>query len=408
MREGIYKKYMKRPMDICLSLIAIVVLSPILLLIGALVGIKLGSPIIFRQKRIGYEEKIFTLYKFRTMTEGKDNDGKLLPDEKRLTKFGVFLRKFSLDELPELWNVLKGDMSIIGPRPLLIQYLPLYNEEQSRRHNIRPGLSGLAQISGRNSISWEEKFSMDIQYMSKVTFIGDWKIILRTLKKVFVPEGIHSETSATMEAFGGNKKKLIILGAGGHGKVVVDLAQRVGYQVIGFLDDSPTKKNVFGFEVLGDLNKMEEYCGEVEFVIALGSGKDRRELDQSNQVQWATLIHPTACIGMEVKIGEGTVVMANAVINSATTIGRHCIINSGSVVEHDNIIGNYTHISPNVTLGGNVEVGENCHLGIGSVVRNGLGVTGESVVGAGAVVVKNITIRGTYIGVPARCIREKN
>lgn len=201
---GTYKRFIKRPMDFLLSLIAIIVLSPVFLIVAFLVRIKLGSPILFMQQRPGLNEKIFTMYKFRTMTDQCDENGNLLPDEVRLTKFGKFLRSTSLDELPELFNILKGDMSIIGPRPLLIEYLPLYNEHQKRRHEVRPGLSGLAQINGRNAISWEEKFKLDVEYIDNISFLGDLKIILLTFKKVFIREGINSQTAATMEPFQGN------------------------------------------------------------------------------------------------------------------------------------------------------------------------------------------------------------
>jgi len=202
--QGIYQRYFKRPMDFILSLIALIILSPVFLVVALLVRINLGSPVIFKQQRPGLNEKIFTMYKFRTMTDERDENGELLPDAVRLTKFGKFLRSTSLDELPELFNILKGDMSIVGPRPLLVQYLPLYNEHQKRRHEVRPGLTGLAQVNGRNAISWEEKFDLDVQYVDNVTFINDWKIIFTTLKKVTLREGINSETAATMEFFEGS------------------------------------------------------------------------------------------------------------------------------------------------------------------------------------------------------------
>lgn len=202
--QGIYQRYFKRPMDFILSLIALIILSPVFLVVALLVRINLGSPVIFKQQRPGLNEKIFTMYKFRTMTDERDENGELLPDAVRLTKFGKFLRSTSLDELPELFNILKGDMSIVGPRPLLVQYLPLYNEHQRRRHEVRPGLTGLAQVNGRNAISWEEKFDLDVEYVDNITFINDWKIIFSTLKKVVLREGINSETAATMEFFEGS------------------------------------------------------------------------------------------------------------------------------------------------------------------------------------------------------------
>jgi len=210
-KKGIYKRIIKRPMDIVLSLIALIVLSPLFLLIVILVKINMGSPVIFKQKRPGLNEKIFTMYKFRTMTDERDMNGELLPDNLRLTRFGKFLRSTSLDELPELFNVLKGDMSLIGPRPMLVEYLPLYNEYQRQRHIVRPGLSGLAQVKGRNSITWEEKFDYDVQYVNNITFLLDCKIIIRTIINVFKREGINSSETVTMEKFkgsNGNNKKI--------------------------------------------------------------------------------------------------------------------------------------------------------------------------------------------------------
>ena len=200
---GPYEKYWKRPLDFALSGTALVILSPILLAITALVRVNLGSPVVFSQLRPGRSEKPFHMMKFRSLTNQKDTDGNLLPDEKRLTSFGKRLRSTSLDELLELVCIVKGDMSIVGPRPLLVKYLPLYNERQKHRHDVRPGLTGLAQVSGRNGISWEEKFEYDCAYVDRITFIGDVKIILKTVLAVLRREGISSETSVTMEAFRG-------------------------------------------------------------------------------------------------------------------------------------------------------------------------------------------------------------
>ena len=203
----IYRKYVKRLFDIILSLFAIVLLSPLLVVLSLLVRIRLGSPVLFRQKRPGYKGKIFELMKFRTMTDKKDEKGELLPDEIRLTDFGKKLRSTSLDELPEFFNILKGDMSFVGPRPLLVQYLPLYNKEQARRHDVLPGLTGWAQVNGRNAISWEEKFKYDVEYVDRLSFLMDLKIVFMTVKSVLKREGISSETSATMEFFEGTPEK---------------------------------------------------------------------------------------------------------------------------------------------------------------------------------------------------------
>lgn len=184
LNNGIYKRFLKRPMEFILSLIAIIILSPLLIIVSILVRTKLGSPVLFKQKRPGLNEKIFTMYKFRAMTDEKDENGELLPDAIRLTKFGRMLRSTSLDELPELFNILIGDMGIVGPRPLAVQYLPYYTETERIRHTVRPGLSGLAQINGRNTATWEERFSYDLKYVNKITFLGDLKIIIQSILKV--------------------------------------------------------------------------------------------------------------------------------------------------------------------------------------------------------------------------------
>lgn len=200
-KQGFYEKYIKRPQDLVCASLAVVVLSPVMLVIAILVRQKLGSPVIFTQNRPGKDGKIFKMYKFRTMTDERDADGNLLPDEQRLTSFGSALRSSSLDELPELINIIKGDCSVVGPRPLLVRYLDRYTLRQARRHEVRPGFTGLAQIHGRNAISWEEKFEWDVQYVDNITFWGDWKIIFQTVKIVLKRDGINSETSATMDEF---------------------------------------------------------------------------------------------------------------------------------------------------------------------------------------------------------------
>lgn len=206
---GIYEKYFKRLMDIICGMAAIIVFWWLYLIVAILVKVKLGSPVIFAQERPGKDEKIFKLYKFRTMTDEKDENGNLLPDMIRLTKFGKFLRNSSLDELPEVINILKGEMSVVGPRPLLKKYLPLYNKHQHRRHEVRPGMSGYAQAHGRNSMSWEEKFDMDVRYVDHITFLGDVRIIIDTVLSVIKHDGIDSaETSTvTMEEFKGTKEE---------------------------------------------------------------------------------------------------------------------------------------------------------------------------------------------------------
>ncbi len=198
-----YAKYIKRILDFIISLIALIVLSPVLLVVAILVRIKLGSPIIFKQQRPGKDEKIFTLYKFRTMTDKRDENGNLLSNDQRLTEFGDFLRKTSLDELPEIFLILTGKMSLIGPRPLHVEYLQYYNEEQRKRHNVRPGLTGWAQVNGRNSITWTEKFKLDVYYVENVSFLLDLKIIFLTIKQVICRKDIYSKEGNFVERFDG-------------------------------------------------------------------------------------------------------------------------------------------------------------------------------------------------------------
>lgn len=201
-KQGLYEKYIKRLLDIICALAALIVFGWLYIIVAVLVRIFMGSPVLFRQPRPGKDEKIFNLYKFRTMKYGFDKDGEPLPDEIRLGKFGKILRATSLDELPEAFNILKGDMSVVGPRPLLVKYLPYYTEEQHHRHDVRPGLSGYAQVHGRNTVSWEDRFAMDLKYIEHITFWGDVKIVFQTVIKAFVKqEGISSETNVTMDDF---------------------------------------------------------------------------------------------------------------------------------------------------------------------------------------------------------------
>lgn len=198
---GPYEKYFKRPMDCLVSGSAIIILSPVMLIVALLVRFNLGSPIIFFQERPGLNERIFKLYKFRTMTDGKDADGELLPDTVRLTAFGKLLRSSSLDELPELFNILKGDMSLIGPRPLLTRYLPAYTDVEKHRHDVRPGLSGLAQVNGRNFAPWDERLAYDVEYVNKITFVGDLKLVLKTVANVIKHKDVATNTEEIDEGF---------------------------------------------------------------------------------------------------------------------------------------------------------------------------------------------------------------
>lgn len=205
-----YQKYIKVPQDVFIAIIALIVLSPIILIVAILVRINLGAPVIFKQERAGKDGKTFFMYKFRSMSNAKDEKGNLLSDEERLGRFGKLLRSTSLDELPSLWNVICGKVSLVGPRALYVKYISRYSLEQARRLEVRPGITGLAQVNGRNAISWEKRFEYDVEYVDSISFIGDWKILFKTIVKVFKREGINSATSATMEEFMGSDTELVI------------------------------------------------------------------------------------------------------------------------------------------------------------------------------------------------------
>ncbi|MBQ7965939.1 MAG: sugar transferase [Ruminococcus sp.] len=208
-KKGFYEKYIKVPQDVFLALVALIILSPVLLVVAILVKTKLGSPVVFKQERAGKNGKPFYMYKFRSMSDERDENGELLPDEQRLNKFGKLLRSTSLDELPSLWNVVRSQVSLVGPRCLYVRYNERYNEHQARRLEVKPGITGLAQINGRNAISWEKKFDYDVEYVDNITFVGDWTIMFKTVLKVFKREGITSSTSVTMEEFMGSEVETI-------------------------------------------------------------------------------------------------------------------------------------------------------------------------------------------------------
>lgn len=210
-KKGFYEKYIKTLQDVFIAMIALIVLCPILLVVALIVRIKLGAPILFKQERAGKDGKPYFMYKFRSMSDERDENGELLPDEQRLGKFGKILRATSLDELPSLWNVVRCDISLVGPRSLLLKYNDRYNEQQIRRLEVRPGITGLAQVNGRNAISWEKRFEYDVEYVDNITFIGDWKIMFKTVGKVFKRDGITSETSVTMEEFMGSEEEVTAL-----------------------------------------------------------------------------------------------------------------------------------------------------------------------------------------------------
>lgn len=410
----------KRLFDVVFALIFIVLFSVIMLVTAVIVRLKLGSPVIFKQKRPGLYGKPFYLYKFRTMTSECDEQGNPLPDHLRLTPTGKLIRKLSLDELPQLFNVLNGDISLVGPRPLLMEYLPLYSEEQSRRHHVKPGITGWAQVNGRNAISWDERFKLDVWYVDNESFLLDLKILGLTFIKVIKRDGINQANHVTVEKFTGTPKrgdskmeKIILIGAGGHSKVVQDIVTSSNQmKLCAIVDDKydeTTIKNGITYGPINFLNEINQ--ADFKFSIAIGNNEVRKKIHESLQIpleQYATLIHPQAIVSPSAEINNGTVVMAGAIINANTKVGCHCIINTGAVIEHDNTIANYVHISPNATLAGTVSVGTGSQVGAGATVIQNKQVGEWSMIGAGAVVIHDIGNHLTAVGVPAKIIETKS
>lgn len=445
-----YKSYRgKRALDLVLALLAIAILSPVMLAVAVLVRIITGRPILFRQRRPGLYGVPFACLKFRTMREARDSAGDLWPDAERLTRFGRFLRSTSLDELPELFNVMRGEMSLVGPRPLLPEYLPRYNTLQRRRHEVKPGITGWAQVNGRNALTWEQKFELDVWYVDHWSLLLDLRILWLTLLSVLQRQGIHHDDHPTMPEFLGNLEggvrgsvsgqkgnpagpaeragqrvpgrvdgsqspmnKLIIWGAAGHGKAVLDIVRATGvFREIAFVDDACAAPGAcfFDCEVLSAFEGIEmlKARGHRCFVVAIGDNRARKRCFQegvNRGLEPALLIHPSAVVSASARIGGGTVVMPHVVINAAAEIGCNCILNTGVIVEHDCRIADHVHLAPRVTLGGGVTVESHALVGIGAIALPRARIGEDAIIGAGAVVLDLVPPGATAVGVPAKVL----
>lgn len=407
--DSIYQRYGKRAFDFVVASLAALVLLPLLVATAIIVRVSLGSPVLFAQQRPGRHGRLFCIHKFRTMTDRRDENGSLLPDADRLTPVGRFLRASSLDELPELWDVIVGRLSLVGPRPLLPEYLPLYSGEQGRRHEVRPGITGWAQVNGRNRVGWEERLQMDVWYVDHFSFWLDIRILLKTLVTVFTRAGVSADGHSTMPVFQGKPsgKRLIVLGAGGHGRVLLSTLLDAGFHVDAIYDDNPALwgKDVFGVRVLGPLQDLSTAM-DCRAVIGVGDNATRQRLADKLKLEWITVVHPKAYVHESVILGPGTVVFAGAVVQPGVTVGRHALINTAASVDHDCNVGDFVSLGPGVRLAGAVVVGNQSELGTASCVIPAVTIGRNVVVGAGAVVIRDVKYPCTIVGSPARVVSK--
>ena len=400
-----YLKIVKPILDFLLAVIGFLILLPVFLLVTILLFFANQGKPFFMQRRPGKNCKVFRIIKFKTMNDRKDTNGNLLSDAERLTTIGKFVRKTSLDEIPQLLNVLKGDMSIIGPRPLLTDYVHLYNDFQNQRHNVKPGITGWAQVNGRNAISWDRKFELDVFYVNNISFLFDMKILFLTVKKVIKSEGISAENAATIEPFS-ILSDVYLYGAGGHCKVVIDtLLCENKFQIKQILDDAPSDTKMLGVSIINNFNT-EDFLDK-NCIITIGNNQVRKKIAHSFKANFIMTIHPNAIVSKFAKVGNGTQIMAAAVINSDAIIGEHCIINTGAIIEHDCVLGDYVHISPNATLGGNVTIGELSQVGIGATIIQNITIGKNVMIGAGAVIIEDIPDNAIVVGVPGKVVKYK-
>ena len=363
----------KRLIDLVGAVCGIAIAFPLMLTMAILIRVKLGRPILFVQTRPGLWGAPFRLYKFRSMQSAPVEERRLVPDEARLTSFGRWLRSTSLDELPELFNVLKGDMSLVGPRPLLMQYLSRYSTRQARRHELRPGITGWAQVNGRNAISWERKLELDVWYVENQSFWLDVKILALTLAQVMQRRGVSAPAHVTMPEFMGSTtlyqrpigrrkpintvKNLLVVGAGGHARVVIDAARTsAAWNVCAILDDNSELwgRAIEGITVTGRIGDWPSWLNRTDaLMVALGNNRLRREIQSAVTAAGlasAVVLHRAAVVATSAAVGGGTVVMAGGIINSNAKIGLGVIVNTGATIDHDCDIGDWTHIGPGVAL----------------------------------------------------------
>lgn len=392
----------KRQLDFICSLILLIALLPLFAAIALLILLFSGRPVFFEQTRSGYKGKPFTIIKFRTMEHAGDNDF----STRRISLPGRFLRRCGLDELPQLLNILKGEMSFVGPRPLPREYLPLYSARQARRLNVLPGLTGWAQVNGRNAVSWETRLHMDSWYVEHASFRLDCHILLMTIGCVVRGVGVNHCEEMTMPSFEATKDaSLLILGAGGHGRVVAETAQKGGaYRRIAFLDDGGASE-CGGFTILGRFDEYRRFADRyAHATVALGNNVQRlswlHRLEEAGY-NLPVLIHPSAIVGKGVFIGKGCVILSGAAVVTGAALGVGCIVNTLAGVDHDCRLGDGVHICPGAHLAGGVQVGDLSTVYTGACAANNVKIGARSRVAAGAAVVCDLPCDVLAAGMPA-------
>jgi sugar O-acyltransferase (sialic acid O-acetyltransferase NeuD family) len=434
-------------LDQSFAVVLLLLGSPVL--VGLAVAIRLDSPghPLFFQERIGKDGRPFTIFKFRTMRVGSENEGlgiTTASDDERITGLGRVLRATGLDELPQLLNIARGEMSFIGPRPTLRAQVEAYTPRQRRRLLLRPGLTGWAQVNGRNSISWAERIELDIDYVDHYSLWLDAKVLWRTLivlirhddvysaegpNDVFIPEttapesirvgtathdAIDAEAAASARDGMGGGDSLVVIGAGGHASVVIDAIEKGGrYRVAGLIDDGIDEPGgeVFDYPLLGGEEALSQPGLPRRAVVAIGAPQARQRWLlrlEALGFDLPTIVHPFAQVGRGVQLGAGTVLLAGAIVNPSTRVGRGVIINTAASVDHDCEIGDFVHIAPGARIAGGVCIGSRAHVGIGACVIQCVTIGADAVIGAGAAVVSSVSADVTAVGVPARPIRQRD